>query len=204
LCERGEGGGTESGAPRGDPHRPTLLPPRTAGVIDCVKKTLAWEGVGGLYKGVASPLAGQMVFRATLFGAFGESKRYLSRGGTRPLTDAQYFQAGAATGFVAAFAEAPIDFYKSQIQVQTVRARSDPKYVAPYSNVVDCVKATLKTSGVRGPFQVGHVGRRGQGFGGPQPPPARAHTPSLSSRRAWASPCCATRPPTRSTWGPSR
>lgn len=121
--------------------------------MDCVRKTLAWEGVGGLYKGVTSPLAGQMVFRATLFGAFGESKRWLSEGGTKTLTPAQYFQAGAMTGFVAAFAEAPIDFYKSQMQVQVVRARSDPSYVAPYSSVADCVRATLRESGARGPFQ---------------------------------------------------
>ena len=124
-----------------------------AGVVDCVRKTLAWEGVGGLYKGVTSPLAGQMVFRATLFGAFGESKRWLSDGGTKALTPAQYFQAGAMTGFVAAFAEAPIDFYKSQMQVQVVRSRSDPAYKAPYSSVVDCVRATLRESGARGPFQ---------------------------------------------------
>lgn len=37
-------------------------------------------------------------------------------------------QAGAATGFVAAFTEAPIDFYKSQIQVQVIRSQSDPNY----------------------------------------------------------------------------
>lgn len=118
-----------------------------------MRKTLAWEGVGGLYKGVTSPLAGQMVFRATLFGAFGESKRWLSDGGAKPLTTAQYFQAGAMTGFVAAFAEAPIDFYKSQMQVQVVRSRSDPAYKPPYSSVVDCVRATFRESGVRGPFQ---------------------------------------------------
>lgn len=28
--------------------------------MDCVRKTLQWEGVGGLYKGVTSPLAGQV------------------------------------------------------------------------------------------------------------------------------------------------
>ena len=29
---------------------------------------------------------------------------------------------------MAAFAEGPIDFYKSQIQVQIIRSKSDPKY----------------------------------------------------------------------------
>ncbi len=38
------------------------------------------------------------------------------------------FQAGFITGAAAAFAESPIDFYKSQIQVQIIRAKSDPAY----------------------------------------------------------------------------
>lgn len=37
-------------------------------------------------------------------------------------------QAGAATGFIAAFVEGPIDFYKSQIQVQIIRSRADANY----------------------------------------------------------------------------
>jgi solute carrier family 25 carnitine/acylcarnitine transporter 20/29 len=57
------------------------------------------------------------------------------------------------TGFVAAFAEGPIDFYKSQIQVQAVRSRADPTYVPPYTTVGGCVRATLAASGLRGPFQ---------------------------------------------------
>lgn len=90
---------------------------RAGGVVDCAKKTLQWEGVGGLYKGVAAPLAGQMFFRATLFSALGASKRWLSTApdGTRkPLSVADCYLAGALAGGAAAFFEGPIDFYKSQ------------------------------------------------------------------------------------------
>ena len=69
---------------------------------------MQWEGVGGLYKGVSSPLAGQMFFRATLFSAFGASKRWLATnpdGTTRPLTDIDFFKAGFITGLAAAFIE---------------------------------------------------------------------------------------------------
>ena len=85
----------------------------------------------GLYKGVTSPLAGQMFFRATLFSTFGASKRWLGTnadGTTRELSEADFFKAGFITGGAAAFTEAPIDFYKSQIQVQIIRAKSDPTY----------------------------------------------------------------------------
>jgi hypothetical protein len=87
--------------------------------------------LGLFVQGVASPLAGQMFFRASLFSAFGASKRWLGTnadGSTRALTDIDFFKAGFITGAVAAFFEGPIDFYKSQIQVQIIRAKSDPNY----------------------------------------------------------------------------
>ena len=37
-------------------------------------------------------------------------------------------QAGAITGFAASFFESPIDFYKSQIQVQIIRSKTNPNY----------------------------------------------------------------------------
>jgi len=130
--------------------------PIYSGVIDCAKKTVQWEGLPGLYKGVASPLAGQMFFRASLFGAFGSSKRWLATnpdGTTRALRTADYYKAGAITGFIAAFTEGPIDFYKSQIQVQIIRSKSDPAYKPPYTTVRACVSATLRENGFKGPFQ---------------------------------------------------
>lgn len=33
-----------------------------------------------------------------------------------------------SSGFVAAFSEGPIDFYKSQIQVQVIRTQQNPNY----------------------------------------------------------------------------
>lgn len=130
--------------------------PVYSGAIDCLKKTLKWEGIQGLYKGVSSPLAGQMFFRASLFSAFGASKRWLGTnadGTTRELSNADFFKAGFMTGAVAAFTEAPIDFYKSQIQVQIIRSKSDPNYKPPYTTVGQCVKATIAANGIRGPFQ---------------------------------------------------
>lgn len=97
-----------------------------------------------------------MVFRASLFSTFGAAKRWLgtdAQGNARPLKTSDFYKAGAITGFVAAFSEGPIDFYKSQIQVQIVRSKTDPNYKPPYTSVGACVRATLRESGVRGPFQ---------------------------------------------------
>ena len=50
---------------------------------------------GAVLQGVSSPLAGQMVFRMTLFSAFGGSKRWLSTnpdGSTRPLVTSDFYK----------------------------------------------------------------------------------------------------------------
>merc|ERR1712032_1310635 len=64
------------------------------GVVDCFKQTVSKEGLKGLYKGMSSPLAGQMAFRATLFTSFSQSKLFLANqqnGGG--LSQAQFFLA---------------------------------------------------------------------------------------------------------------
>jgi solute carrier family 25 (mitochondrial carnitine/acylcarnitine transporter), member 20/29 len=97
-----------------------------------------------------------MVFRASLFSAFGASKRWLGTnddGTTRELSNLDFYKAGFMTGAVGAFTEGPLDFYKSQIQVQIIRSKSDPNYKPPYTTVSQCVKATIKANGFRGPFQ---------------------------------------------------
>lgn len=130
--------------------------PIYSGALDCAKKTVQWEGLPGLYKGVTSPLAGQMLFRSIMFGAFGQTKTWFATnkdGSVRAPRYSDFYKAGAVTGGIAAFVEGPIDFYKSQIQVQIIRARADPKYKPAYTSVFSCVKATLATNGYRGPFQ---------------------------------------------------
>lgn len=73
--------------------------PIYSGALDCFRKTVQWEGIRGLYKGMSSPLAGQAFFRATFFAAFAESKAFLARGPdgtTHPLTEADLFKARSA------------------------------------------------------------------------------------------------------------
>eukprot|EP00892_Ulva_mutabilis_P002063 jgi/Ulvmu1/11858/UM081_0016.1 len=130
--------------------------PIYSGVVDCARKTIQWEGVTGLYKGVAAPLAGQMFFRATLFSALGSSKRWLSTdsdGNRRQLTMLDCYKAGAMAGGAAAFFEGPIDFYKSQVQVQIIRSKADPSYKPPFTSMPGCIKQSFAANGFRAPFQ---------------------------------------------------
>lgn len=127
--------------------------PLYSGAIDCVKKTLQWEGVRGLYKGVASPLMGQMFFRASLFLTYGQSTALLHRrlgiAADRRLPAASYFLAGGATGLVASLVEGPLDMMKTQAQMEIVRARSQPGYTPRYRGVVDVARTAYRINGVR-------------------------------------------------------
>ena len=123
------------------------------GLIDCFKKTIQWEGIGGLYKGVASPLIGQIFFRILLFTSHGQAKRTLSQDGLRQLTVPDFFLAGSFAWSVAVLAECPIDLYKSQMQVQIIKSKSDPNYIQPFKNMQDCVVQSIKSNGIRGPYQ---------------------------------------------------
>jgi len=130
----------------------SITNPVYSGVVDCFKQTVSKEGIAGLYKGMSSPLVGQMAFRATLFTSLGQSKVFLSnRKGGGALTKPEFFLAGGMTGFVASFAEGPIDFYKSQMQVQAIKAAGNPSLKQP--NMADTVKLSFRMNGVKAPFQ---------------------------------------------------
>lgn len=120
-----------------------------SGLLDCFQKTVKTDGLKGLYKGVASPLAGQMFFRAGLFSAYAKAKEYVQTSPERPWS---YCIAGSLGWTAASLAEGPIDFYKSQWQKQLVQART-PGFKPEFVKMRDCVRATITHNGVRGPYQ---------------------------------------------------
>eukprot|EP00894_Picocystis_sp_ML_P002436 jgi/Pico_ML_1/52953/g3584.t1 len=109
------------------PAGPVASTGTDGGLVKTFKDVLA-----GTTGGIAVTLVGhpfdtlKMLFRATLFGAYGKAKEYLQAHNGGSLSVSDYYKAGAMTGFAAAFTEGPIDFYKSQIQVQIVRSKADP------------------------------------------------------------------------------
>ena len=119
-------------------------------------QTVKGEGIGGLYKGVGSPLVGQMFFRAIMFSSFGQSVNAMKKlSGTQDgqvMTIPYYFAAGAITGGIAALVESPIDFFKSQVQVEVIRTRSTGK-PALYKNVFHCAREITAARGVQGAYQ---------------------------------------------------
>jgi hypothetical protein len=119
--------------------------PTYSGLADCVSKTWKAEGAAGSYKGMSSPLVGQMFFNAVQFAAYGQAKDLVCKG--KEMTIANYFEAGALTGFVIAFVECPIDLFKTQLQTQVFNAKPQ------FTTFLGTVGHIFRHHGVRGCFQ---------------------------------------------------
>jgi len=120
------------------------------GLIDCAKQTMGKEGFGGFYKGVFSPLCGQMFLNATQFLSWGQSVALVTYGTDKTaatMSVSDYAKAGVLTAFACGLVESPIDFFKSQLQVQIFK--KDPLF----RTVPQCFKYILNNFGLRGAYQ---------------------------------------------------
>jgi solute carrier family 25 carnitine/acylcarnitine transporter 20/29 len=81
------------------------------------------------------------------FAAYGEAKIIVA--GTRPMELADYFAAGALTGFTVAFVEAPIDLFKTQLQTQVFLPKAEQRF----TTFLGTVSHITGTYGLRGCYQ---------------------------------------------------
>lgn len=98
--------------------QPTPLPgqpPKYSGAIDAVKKTLAAEGPGGLYKGMGAPFATVAAFNALLFSVRGQMETLLRSEHGAPLTVQQQIIAGAGAGCAVSVLATPTELIKCRL-----------------------------------------------------------------------------------------
>jgi len=113
-----------------------------------VQKTYRAEGLVGFYRGVASPLLGQMFFNAVQFMAYTKAKEIAAGGKAgAELTIPQYFAAGAMTGAVVSLIECPIDLYKTQLQTQVFQP------TPAFTTLPQTVRYVTAHSGALGAYQ---------------------------------------------------
>lgn len=119
------------------------------GMMDCFAKTIKWEGFGGLYKGVESPLIGQMFFRAALFTTYYQMTDYYmsSKKDKSRLETSEYFKSGAVTGFIASFVECPVDLIKSKMQYLIIQQKLGNYQGPVFNNVFQCGSYIIKNFG---------------------------------------------------------
>eukprot|EP00054_Salpingoeca_dolichothecata_P003473 m.27128 g.27128 ORF g.27128 m.27128 type:complete len:474 (+) comp13881_c0_seq2:280-1701(+) len=112
-----------------------------SGPLDCLKKTLHYEGVRGLFRGLSSPLAMTGVRFSVYFGANGISQRLVAASRGVHVTELALSEVTAAAMLVApvyGVVLTPIDLVKTHLQVGT------------YRSVFECLRTTMATEGLRG------------------------------------------------------
>ncbi|KAG8186349.1 hypothetical protein JTE90_005877 [Oedothorax gibbosus] len=119
--------------------------PLYSGTFDCAKKTVVKEGVLGLYKGMAAPLAGVTPMFAVCFFGFGVGKRLQQKSPEDQLTYLQLFNAGMFSGIFTTAIMTPGERIKCLLQVQAAGTGVEHKYAGP----VDCAKKLYKEGGIR-------------------------------------------------------
>eukprot|EP01027_Heterolobosea_sp_BB2_P008744 GEZU01012980.1.p1 GENE.GEZU01012980.1~~GEZU01012980.1.p1 ORF type:complete len:301 (+),score=46.39 GEZU01012980.1:795-1697(+) len=134
------------------------------GPIDCLKKTVAKEGISALFKGMASPLAGVAAVNAVLFAAYGEAKRFLLKRRSEnsiedeleeeaaELTTTETIIAGSFAGLANCIVICPVELIKSKLQVQTLPSGAASPAVA-FKGPLDVIKKVYAQQGVRGLFK---------------------------------------------------
>nr|XP_023693311.1 mitochondrial carnitine/acylcarnitine carrier protein-like isoform X3 [Paramormyrops kingsleyae] len=113
------------------------------GTYDCFLKTVSREGLLGLYKGMAAPLAGVTPMMAISFFGFSLGKQLQQPDPNNPLTHTQIYLAGMLAGTFTTVIVAPGERIKCLLQVQSSAGKR--KYTGP----VDCVIQLFKERGIR-------------------------------------------------------
>lgn len=116
------------------------------GTFDCGKKILQKEKIWGLYKGMASPIAGVAPIYALCFFAFGVGKKLQQKSDDQELNPRELFVAGALAGLSTTIIMSPGERIKCLLQVQDANpTASGPRYAGP----IDCCKQLYKQGGVK-------------------------------------------------------
>ncbi|KAG7575435.1 hypothetical protein FFLO_00254 [Filobasidium floriforme] len=131
----------------------TAAPGSYTGAIDVVKKTLARDGVKGMYRGMGPPLIGVTPIFAISFWGYDMGKRVIYSLTPNRTTQALNNVELAAAGFLSAvpttLATGPFERIKVLLQIQGQGAGAGPTYSGP----LDVVRQLYKEGGLRSIFR---------------------------------------------------
>lgn len=118
--------------------------PLYRGTYDCLKKIIKKDSVGGLYRGISSPLASISVLNAIVFGVYGNVQRRTND----PNSLMAHFWAGSAAGLSQTLICSPMELVKSRLQIQN-NIPNAIQHKHPFS----CLRHIWKNEGTRGVFK---------------------------------------------------
>jgi solute carrier family 25 (adenine nucleotide translocator) protein 4/5/6/31 len=130
------------------------------GLVDCLKKVAANDGIGGLYKGFGISVVGIIAYRASYFGMFDTGKVLLFE----DIKKANFFAMWAFAQFVtvaAGIASYPLDTVRRRLMMTSGKKGAD----LMYTGTMDCFRKILKDEGA-GAFFKGCLSNIIRGTGG--------------------------------------
>ncbi|KAF9029267.1 mitochondrial carrier [Hymenopellis radicata] len=142
----------------------TAAPGAYTGALDVVKKTVAKDGITGMYRGMVPPLLGVTPIFAVSFWAYDMSKLLIFALTPKRTSESLSVPELATAGFLSAIPStlvtAPVERAKVLLQVQG-QGGSEHKY----KGVVDVIKHLYKEGGIRSIYRgsVATVARDGPG-----------------------------------------
>ena len=120
------------------------------GPLECLTKTIRFEGIRGLYKGATPPLVGWTIMDSILLGSMHRYRSFISRFQGVPESQLSLLSMGTAgmfAGWTVCIAATPIEHIKARLQVQY--SAIDKVYSGP----IDCVQKIYRSHGVRGLYK---------------------------------------------------
>ncbi|KZS95725.1 mitochondrial carrier [Sistotremastrum niveocremeum HHB9708] len=130
----------------------TAPPGAYTGAVDVVRKTLARDGVSGLYRGIVPPILGVTPIFAVSFWGYDLGKKlvyaYTPNRTSKQLSTAEVAAAGFFSAIPQTFVAAPVERAKVLLQIQG-QGQSGPKY----NGVIDVVRGLYREGGIRSIFR---------------------------------------------------
>merc|ERR1719183_3291366 len=115
------------------------------GLLDCLKKTVASSGVGGLYNGIGVSVVGIIPYRGVYFGLFDTLSGYnpYQKDENNFLRAGSKFACAQSSAIAAGYASYPFDTVRRRLQMQSEKPESE--WV--YKGTADCFAKIMKEEG---------------------------------------------------------
>jgi len=121
------------------------------GLLDCLKKTVASSGIGGVYNGIGVSVAGIIPYRGVYFGLFDtlsgmnplqKDENNFKRAGSK-------FACAQVSAISAGYASYPMDTIRRRLQMQSEK----PEAEWVYKGTADCFAKIVKEEGASALFK---------------------------------------------------
>jgi len=116
-----------------------------SGLMDCLRKTVASSGVGGLYNGIGVSVVGIIPYRGAYFGLFDTLSGInpYQKDQSNVLRASSKFACAQSSAIAAGYASYPFDTVRRRLQMQSEK----PKEEWVYKGTADCFSKIMKDEG---------------------------------------------------------